>query len=42
MQSDVIKDQLIAAFESWYSLEFEVPEANFENTYNKALQEEME
>jgi len=34
----MIKEQLISAFEEWYSTEFDMPAAGLENAYNATLQ----
>ena len=39
-QIDTIKEQLISAFEEWYAIEFDVPAAGLDNTYNQNLQAE--
>ena len=39
-QIDLIKEQLISAFEEWYSTEFEVPAHGLDNAYNASLQQE--
>ena len=39
-QIDTIKEQLISAFEEWYAVEFDVPAAGLDNTYNQNLQAE--
>ena len=39
-QIDTIKEQLISAFEEWYSVEFQVPASGLDNAYNTALQQE--
>ena len=39
-QIDMIKEQLISAFETWYATEFEMPGAGLDNAYNATLQQE--
>lgn len=38
---DVIKEQLISAFEEWYSTEFEVPDSFMQTGYDQGLQNEF-
>lgn len=39
-QIDVLKEQLITAFENWYAAEFETPEAYMEGAFNQSMQAE--